>query len=96
MDVERVTAWERGEIVFDNEPLAGVIRRMNRYGPRQIVVGDDRAAGLRISGVFHEGDVDGFVSTIAAYLPISAHERPDGEVVLTYGASGSGDAGGGS
>jgi transmembrane sensor len=95
VDVERVTAWERGEIVFDNEPLASVIRRMNRYGPRQIVVGDDRAAGLRISGVFHEGDVDGFVSTIAAYLPISAHEHPDGEVVLTYGTSGSGDAGGG-
>ena len=84
VDIERVTAWERGEIVFDNEPLASVIQRMNRYGPRHIIVGDDRAAGLRISGVFHEGDVDGFVSTIAAYLSVRAHERPDGDVVLTY------------
>jgi transmembrane sensor len=84
VDIERVTAWERGEIVFDNEPLASVIRRMNRYGPRHIIVGDDHAANLRISGVFHEGDVDGFVSTIAAYLAVSAHERPDGDVVLTY------------
>jgi len=87
VDIERVTAWERGEIVFDNEPLAGVIQRMNRYGPRHIIVGDDRTADLRISGVFHEGDVDGFVSTIAAYLSVSAHERPDGDVVLTYHAS---------
>ncbi|MGH8301126.1 MAG: hypothetical protein ACRET5_06630, partial [Steroidobacteraceae bacterium] len=58
----------------------------NRYGPRRIIVGDDRAGSLRISGVFHEGDVDGFVSTIAAYLSITAHEHPDGDVVLTYHA----------
>ena len=84
VDVERVTAWERGEIVFDNEPLASVVERMNRYGPRHIIVGDDSTGKLRISGVFHEGDVDGFVSTIAAYLSVRAHERPDGDVVLIY------------
>jgi transmembrane sensor len=84
VDVERVTAWERGEIVFDNEPLASVVQRMNRYGPRHIFVGDDPTGSLRISGVFHEGDVDGFVSTIAAYLSVKARERPDGDVVLTY------------
>jgi transmembrane sensor len=84
VDIERVTAWERGEIVFDNEPLASVVQRMNRYGPRHIIVGDDRTGDLKISGVFHEGDVDGFVSTIAAYLSVIAHERPDGSVVLTY------------
>jgi transmembrane sensor len=86
VDVDRVTAWERGEIVFDDEPLASVVQRMNRYGPRQIIVQDDRTASLRISGVFHEGDVDGFVSTLAAYLSVKAHERPDGDVVLTYHA----------
>lgn len=84
VDVERVTAWERGEIVFDNEPLESVIQRMNRYGPRHIIMGDDRAGDLRISGVFHEGDLDGFVSTIASYLSVKAQERPDGNVVLTY------------
>ncbi|MGH8200888.1 MAG: FecR family protein [Steroidobacteraceae bacterium] len=94
VDIERVTAWERGEIVFDNEPLASVIQRMNRYGPRHIMVGADRAASLRISGVFHEGDVDGFVSTIAAYLSVRAHELPDGDVVLTYDASSSTGEGG--
>ncbi len=87
VDIERVTAWERGEIVFDNEALASVIERLNRYGPRHIIVGDDHTGSLRISGVFHEGDVDGFVSTIAAYLSVSAHERPDGDVILTYHVS---------
>lgn len=84
VDLERVTAWERGEIDFDNRRLSSVVEIMNRYGPRHIVIDDARAGNLRISGVFEEGDVDGFVSTIAAYLPVTAHERPDGEVVLTY------------
>ena len=87
VDIERVTAWERGEVVFENEPLASVIQRMNRYGPRHIIIGDDHTGNLRISGVFHEGDVDGFVSTIAAYLSVTAHERPDGDVVLTHKAT---------
>ena len=86
VDIERVTAWERGEIVFDNEPLANVVQRMNRYGPRHIIIDDDSTGDLRISGVFHEGDVDGFVSTISAYLSVRAHERPDGTVVLSYHA----------
>lgn len=84
VDIERVTAWERGEIVFDDEPLQSVIQRMNRYGPRHIIVADDQTGSLRISGVFHEGDVDGFVSTISAYLSVRARERPDGDVVLSY------------
>jgi transmembrane sensor len=94
VDIDRVTAWERGEIVFDNEPLASVIQRMNRYGQRHIIAGDERAADLRISGVFHEGDVDGFVSTIAAYLSVKARERPDGDVVLTYHPAPGSEAGG--
>lgn len=83
VDIERVTAWERGEIVFDNEPLASVVQRMNRYGSRRILIGDERTGSLRISGVFHEGDVDGFISTLSAYLSVREHERPDGDVVLT-------------
>jgi len=94
IDIERVTAWENGEVVFDDEPLASVIQRMNRYGTRRMIVGDERAAALRISGLFHEGDVAGFLSTIAAYLPVVSHERPDGDVVLTYRSADGAAAGG--
>lgn len=84
VDVRRVTAWERGEIVFKNERLADVVQRINRYLPEPIVVGDARAASLRISGVFREDDVSGFVSTVVNYLPLRAQRRFDGSVVLTY------------
>ncbi len=84
VDVHRVTAWERGEVVFRNERLAEVIQRMNRYLPQPITVSDPQAADLRISGVFREDDVNGFVSTVVSYLPLQAHQDSDGTVVLTY------------
>jgi transmembrane sensor len=84
VSLQRVTAWQRGQLVFKNEPLAQVLTRIDRYIPEPIVAGDARAAAMRISGVYQEGDIDGFVSTIVSYLPVQAHEQPDGRVVLTY------------
>ena len=83
VSVDRTTAWERGELVFDNEPLTSVVARVSRYGSHPIVIADDQTSTMKISGVFHEGDVAGFVSTIVSYLPLSAHERADGSVQLS-------------
>ena len=58
-----------------------------RTGPEPIIAGDARTESMRISGVYQEGDVDGFVGTITHYLPLRAHVRANGTVVLTYQAS---------
>jgi transmembrane sensor len=84
VDIDRVMAWERGKIVFNDEPLASVVERMNRYISRRIDVADERVAALRISGMFHVGDVRGFVSTLTTYLPVKAEERQDGSLLMTY------------
>jgi transmembrane sensor len=84
VDIDRVMAWERGKIVFNDEPLASVVERMNRYISHRIDVADERVAALRISGMFHVGDVRGFVSTLTTYLPVKAEERQDGSLLMTY------------
>jgi transmembrane sensor len=84
VDIERVMAWEKGKIVFNDESLASVVERMNRYTSRRIDVADERVAALRISGMFHVGDVRGFVSTLTSYLPVKAEEHQDGSLVMTY------------
>jgi transmembrane sensor len=85
VNVDRATAWQNGQLVFDNERLSTVVARVSRYGPRPIVIGDEQTASLRISGVFHEGDVDGFVSTIVRYLPVRAQEARDGSIRISSG-----------
>ena len=82
VNVDHAVAWEKGRLVFQDEPLASVVRRIGRYSEHPITLSDESTANLRISGVFHEGDVDGFVSTVVSYLPVRAERRRDGSVSL--------------
>ena len=84
VNLGQATAWENGEIVSENDPLTTVVARINRYAQHGVVIGDPQTAGLRISGVFHTGDIDGFISTIVAYLPVRADKDTDGTTHLTH------------
>jgi transmembrane sensor len=61
-----------------------VVARINRYAPHPILIGDTETGELRISGVFHTGDIEGFVSTIVAYLPVRAQKETDGTTRLEH------------
>lgn len=84
VNLGQASAWENGEVMSDNDSLASIVERINRYAQHPVVIGDDQTAELRISGVFHTGDVEGFVNTIAAYLPVRAEKEADGTTRLTH------------
>ncbi len=80
-NIASTTAWTSGQLIFSDEPLASVVERVGRYADHPIRVAPE-AANLRVSGVFQTSDVDGFVSSITAYLPVRADRQPDGSVEL--------------
>lgn len=82
-NIARNTAWQNGQLVFDNETLEYVVQRVNRYAPRPLILDDPHASALRISGVFNTGDVDGLVDTLTRYLPLDA-ERGAGGIHLRH------------
>lgn len=82
VSLDTVTSWESGRLIFDDEPLSEVVERVGRYSSQTILIGDQRAAKLKISGVFNAGDVTTFVDTVSRYLPVHAMSRPDGTIVL--------------
>ena len=84
VNIGQATAWENGEVVSDNDTLATIVGRMNRYAQHALIIGDAETAELRISGVFHTDDVEGFVSTIEAYLPVAAQKDSDGTTRLAH------------
>ncbi len=83
VDVEQATAWQQGKLMFDKEPLAEAVARMNRYSERKIVIGDVAAGAVPISGAFDAGNVKGFLEAVTTYLPVDATEGAGG-VTLTY------------
>jgi transmembrane sensor len=86
-DLDRVTAWESGKLVFDDERLDAVAQAVSRYTAVPVKVGDPTAAALRMSGVFRTGDLKTFVDAVTRYLPVQAVETP-GAVELRSVASG--------
>jgi transmembrane sensor len=74
-NIARVTSWQKGQLLFDDEPLSSVVERVNRYASKPIVLTDDKIRQLRISGVFATNDIPGFITTITHYLPLTATMR---------------------
>jgi transmembrane sensor len=87
-DVERVTSWRDGRLVFENEPLAGVVAEVNRYSNRKVVLSDPALGELRISGTFRIGSPVNFISALRDYFPIEASEAgAHGDLVLSRRAA---------
>lgn len=83
VNLRTVTAWEEGQLVFDNASLQSVAAIVSRYTEHPVAVDAD-VASLRISGVFKEGDVATFVDMMTHYLPVRATTSPDGTIVLRH------------
>jgi transmembrane sensor len=82
VNVERATAWQSGQLVFENETLASALERVNRYARHPIIVKDPAAAALRFSGVFNETNTQAFTDSVTRYLSLEQQTRADGSVEL--------------
>ena len=88
VDLQQTTAWQQGKLMFDREPLAEAVARMNRYSERKIVIGDPAAAAIEISGAFDAGDTKGFLEAVTTYLPVTATAGKDGVTLRVSAAQG--------
>lgn len=75
---DETLSWKDGFIVFDDQPLASAIAEVNRYTSRQLVLGDQLAAGLRVSGSFRTDDVESFVSALESEFAVRIKVLDDG------------------
>lgn len=64
--IDVVTAWRKGEVMFDDVMLLDAANEFNRYTSNASVSVDPDIAALRISGTFSTRDPADFAATIAA------------------------------
>jgi transmembrane sensor len=81
-DPDRVTSWQRGELIFDNTPLVEAIAELNRYSDTKIMLATPALANLRISGVFATGRPRVFVQALSSYFPVAVASSGDQAIVL--------------
>jgi transmembrane sensor len=62
--IDKVTAWQRGLLIFEDATLREAAGEFNRYGTLHIDV-DGAASELRVGGVFMIGDAASFAQSMA-------------------------------
>lgn len=80
--IDKVTAWQRGQVAFDNVPLQDAVDEMNRYSTKKLVVVQERAGELLIGGVFRSGDGISFAQAMAATYRLQITEE-DSRIILS-------------
>jgi transmembrane sensor len=63
--IDRVTAWRRGQLIFDDTSLSEAAAEFNRYGSDKIAIDGSRVEMLRVGGVFRIGDPSSFALAMA-------------------------------
>jgi transmembrane sensor len=83
--LERVTAWQRGQVAFDNTPLKDAVAEMNRYSTVRLAVEDPSAGAIRVSGIFRAGDSANFAQAVSKTYALKVREQED--AVILAGAA---------
>lgn len=81
-DLEKITAWRRGQVALDRTRLVDAVSEMNRYSQVRLGVEGSAAGEVRISGVFRAGDSLFFAQAIAETYHLEVVRR-DGEIILS-------------
>lgn len=81
-NIQAVTAWVSGQLIFSNEALSEVVARVNHYSATPIVIADSKLANERVSGVFNIGDVPGFLDIVTQTLPLQVSSDRPGNIML--------------
>lgn len=76
VQIERDLAWQRGQLEFNNEPLAAAAEEFARYSGMRITI-DPAIANRTITGSYAANDPAGFARTAAAVLDLQAQVQDD-------------------
>ena len=64
--IERVTAWQRGQLIFEDTSLSEAAAEFNRYGTHKLLIDGPDLGKLRVGGVFKISDPSSFALAMAA------------------------------
>ncbi|QCI64544.1 FecR family protein [Phreatobacter stygius] len=76
VDTAMLTAWRRGQVIFDGRPLGDVVGAMARYRRGRILITDSALRDLPVTGIFSTADTDALLDALPAILPVRVWRLP--------------------
>jgi transmembrane sensor len=81
VDSRRELAWADGHLIFEQTPIAAVVRQFNRFNHVQIRVLDPQLAERHVSAVFDASDPEAFVAFLESVARIRV-TRPSRNTIM--------------
>ncbi len=75
-DPLRASAWQRGLLLFEREPLADVVAQINRYRGGHVLIGDSSLARREVSGMFRLDNLDQSLVMLTDELKVKRVDLP--------------------
>jgi transmembrane sensor len=82
-ELDNRLAWQRGMIVFENEPLEQALTEAGRYTNTEFVLADEALHREHMTGYFRTGDVDGLLMSLRLNYGIDSRREGPNRVILT-------------
>jgi transmembrane sensor len=80
-DADRLLAWRRGYVIFDNTPLREAVAELNRYNVRKITIEDPALAEILIGGTFRAANTAAFLELLRSGHAVLVDDQPE-QVIL--------------
>lgn len=84
VDAEKYVSWIEGKLVFRDDPLSEVVRRLNRWYNVDILIKDDILFTFKYVATFQDETLDEVLKMLALSAPIKYKELPRNH--LNYGS----------
>jgi transmembrane sensor len=76
-ELQSLTAWRDGRLVFADETLAEATAEINRYTARPVELADSAVGALRISGSYRTRSAEAFARSVAMLYGLEVVREPD-------------------
>jgi len=81
-DVGTFAVWRSHKLIFRNTQLSEVVKELERYHPVHVRLVDSSLNGLTLGGVFDNNDLERFLATLEAVLPVEIKRDKNGDVLI--------------
>lgn len=83
--VDKYPYWRTGQLRFDQQPLYLVVKEINRYTTRKVLIEDSGIMDMPVSGVFNIDDIDNALDSFEIALPLRITRYPDRVIIVGSG-----------
>lgn len=83
VNLEETMGWTKGTVVFKSAHLRDVVKELNRYSEKNIIITDESLKEIEIDAIFYVTDIDNFFMALKSMLDLQVIYRRSGNIELS-------------